>query len=138
MKDTAGPGEQGLLIGEVVNLAREFGSAFAVFHHNWKNPSATAEVVRAPRPSAVIALPALPPMETARKRSGNALRKRRSVYRLCVSTPPWGERKRKARKRIAVLRLIERWTSERDPSGPSRFHGNRSLWTVWSPRVTSR
>ncbi len=43
VKDTAGPGEQGLLIGEVVNLARDFGSAFAVSHHNRKNPSATAE-----------------------------------------------------------------------------------------------
>ena len=43
VKDTAGPGEQGLLIGDVVNLAREFGSAFAVSHHNRKNPSASAE-----------------------------------------------------------------------------------------------
>ncbi len=43
VKDTAGPGEQGLLIGEVVSLARESGSAFAVSHHNRKNPSASAE-----------------------------------------------------------------------------------------------
>ena len=43
VKDTAGPGEQGLLIGDVVNLAREFGSAFAISHHNRKNPSAAAE-----------------------------------------------------------------------------------------------
>ena len=43
VKDTAGPGEQGLLIGDIVNLAREFGSAFAISHHNRKNPSPTAE-----------------------------------------------------------------------------------------------
>ena len=43
VKDTAGPGEQGLLIGDVVDLAREFQTAVAVSHHNRKNPSAAAE-----------------------------------------------------------------------------------------------
>ena len=42
VRDTAGAGEQGLLIGEIVNLAREFGTAFAISHHNRKNPSAGA------------------------------------------------------------------------------------------------
>ena len=43
VKDTAGPGEQGLLIGDVVDLAREYGTAVALAHHNRKNPSAAAE-----------------------------------------------------------------------------------------------
>ena len=43
VKDTAGPGEQGLLIGDVVDLTREFQTAVAVSHHNRKNPSAAAE-----------------------------------------------------------------------------------------------
>ena len=43
VKDTAGPGEQGLLIGDVAHVAREFQAAIIVLHHNRKNPSATAE-----------------------------------------------------------------------------------------------
>ena len=42
VKDTAGPGEQGLLIGDVARLAREYQTAITVLHHNRKNPSATA------------------------------------------------------------------------------------------------
>ena len=42
VKDTAGPGEQGLLIGDVARLAREYQTAIIVLHHNRKNPSATA------------------------------------------------------------------------------------------------
>ena len=37
VKDTAGPGEQGLLIGDVVEVAREFETAITVVHHNKKN-----------------------------------------------------------------------------------------------------
>ena len=43
VKDTAGPGEQGLLIGDVAHVAREFQTAITVLHHNRKNQSATAE-----------------------------------------------------------------------------------------------
>ncbi len=43
VKDTAGPGEQGLLIGDVVRVAREYQTAITLLHHNRKNPSATAE-----------------------------------------------------------------------------------------------
>ena len=43
VKDTAGPGEQGLLIGDVACVAREGQTAITVLHHNRKNPSATAE-----------------------------------------------------------------------------------------------
>ena len=43
VKDTSGAGEQGLLIGDVVDIARERQTAIAVSHHNRKNPSATAE-----------------------------------------------------------------------------------------------
>ena len=35
--DTAGPGEQGLLLGDVVDLAREYDAAITVSHHNMKN-----------------------------------------------------------------------------------------------------
>ena len=35
--DTAGPGEQGLLLGEVVDLAQEYDAAITVSHHNAKN-----------------------------------------------------------------------------------------------------
>ena len=37
VKDTSGPGEQGLLIGDVVEVAREFETAVTVSHHNKKN-----------------------------------------------------------------------------------------------------
>ena len=43
VKATAGPGEQGLLLGDVVDLAREYGTAVALAHHNRKNPSTAAE-----------------------------------------------------------------------------------------------
>ena len=43
VRDTSGAGEQGLLIGDVVDIAREFQTAIAVSHHNRKNPTATAE-----------------------------------------------------------------------------------------------
>ncbi len=42
VEDTSGPGEQGLLLGDVVDLAREFQAAFTLSHHNRKNPSAAA------------------------------------------------------------------------------------------------
>ena len=35
--DTAGPGEQGLLLGDVVDLAQEYDAAITVSHHNAKN-----------------------------------------------------------------------------------------------------
>ena len=35
--DTAGPGEQGLLLGDVVDLAQEYDAAITVSHHNVKN-----------------------------------------------------------------------------------------------------
>ena len=35
--DTAGPGEQGLLLGDVVDLAQEYEAAITVSHHNAKN-----------------------------------------------------------------------------------------------------
>ncbi len=43
VRDIAGAGEQGLLIGDVMDVAREFDTAVAVLHHNRKNPSAAAE-----------------------------------------------------------------------------------------------
>ena len=43
VKDAAGSGEQGVLIGDVVCAARECQAAITVLHHNRKNPSATAE-----------------------------------------------------------------------------------------------
>ncbi len=43
VKDTSGAGEQGLLIGDVVDIARDCRAAVAISHHNRKNPSATAE-----------------------------------------------------------------------------------------------
>ena len=44
VKDTAGSGEQGVLIGDVVCVARECQTAITILHHNRKNPSATAEL----------------------------------------------------------------------------------------------
>ena len=35
--DTAGPGEQGLLLGDVANLAQQYDVAITVSHHNMKN-----------------------------------------------------------------------------------------------------